>query len=155
MHARAPDAAMMFCTTFLSAPSEELHCEASRSRGGALGGEGVGPGSCLSSLRCVVLPQDDPNTSARVCVCTAGRAHKWAGALRLGDRGGGCFWDGARRRRRGSASLSPSKTPKNAPREGAKGMSERRPWRSCHGNSLVLELKSLRGSDDVNRHSFF
>lgn len=130
---------MMFCTTFLSAPSEELHCEASRTRGGALGGGGAGPGRCLSSLRCVVPPQDEPNASARVSVRTAGRPHKWAvGGLRLGDGGDGCFWDGARRRRGGSA--SPSKSQKNSPREGAKGMSERSPWRSCHGNRLVLEL---------------
>lgn len=148
MHARAPDAAMMFCTTFLSAPSEELHCEASRTRGGALGAEGVGPGSCVSSLRCAVLPQDELNTSACVAVCTTGRAHKWAGGPRLGDGGDGWFWYGARRRRGGSASPSPSKTQKNSPREGVKGMSEWRPWRSCHGNSLVLGLKSLRGSND-------
>lgn len=113
---------MMFCTTFLSAPSEELHCEASRTRGGALGGEGVGPGSCLSSLRCMLLPQDELNTSTRVAVCTTGHARKWAGGLRLGDRGDGCFWDGARRRHGGSP--SPSKTQKSSPRESAKGMSE-------------------------------
>lgn len=38
---------MMFCTTFLSAPSEEL-------------AEGVPlPGGCLAPLHCLVLPQDE------------------------------------------------------------------------------------------------
>lgn len=130
---------MMFCTTFLSAPSEELHCEASRTRGGAPGGGGAGPGRCLSSLRCVVPPQDEPNASARVSVRAAGRPHRWAvGGLRLGDGGDGRFWDGARMRRRGG-SASPSKSQKNSPRQGAKGMSERSPRRSCHGNRLGLE----------------
>ncbi|CAB1419005.1 unnamed protein product [Pleuronectes platessa] len=51
---------MMFCTTFLSAPSEELNPEGSGVGGGtAMGGGGLGPGSCLSSLHCLVLPQDD------------------------------------------------------------------------------------------------
>ncbi|XP_037551868.1 WASP like actin nucleation promoting factor b isoform X3 [Nematolebias whitei] len=40
---------MMFCTTFLSAPSEELISDE---------GGGLGPG-CLSSFHCVVLPQDE------------------------------------------------------------------------------------------------
>lgn len=37
----------MFCTTFLSAPSEEL------AEGGPL------PGGCLAPLHCLVLPQDE------------------------------------------------------------------------------------------------
>lgn len=47
---------MMFCTTFLSAPSEELISDE---------GGGLGPG-CLSSFHCVVLPQDElyPSLSA-------------------------------------------------------------------------------------------
>lgn len=40
---------MMFCTTFLSAPSEELISDE---------GGGLGPG-CLSSFHCVVLPQEE------------------------------------------------------------------------------------------------
>ncbi|KAK6269265.1 hypothetical protein J4Q44_G00394180 [Coregonus suidteri] len=42
---------MMFCTTFLSSPSEDL------SEGG--GGGGMHPGGCLSTLHCLILPQED------------------------------------------------------------------------------------------------
>lgn len=129
---------MMFCTTFLSAPSEEIHCEVNR-------GGGMGPGSCLS-LHCVVLPRDEPNTSARVSICPPGRAPKPL----LGDRGDGGVWDRVRRRRGRSASPSPSKTQKNSRREGAKGTSEGRPWRGCRGNGRALELKSPHGSNDAN-----
>lgn len=140
---------MMFCTTFLSAPSEEIHCEVDRNRGGQQGGGGMGRGSCLS-LHCVLLPRDEPNTSARVPVCPSGRPPKPARGPFLGDRGDGGVWDRVRRRRGRSASPSPSKTQKNSRREGAKGMSERRPWRGCRGNGLALELKSLHGSNDAN-----
>lgn len=129
---------MMFCTTFLSAPTEEIHYEVNRNGGG-----GMGPGSCLS-LRCVVLPRDEPNASARAAVCPSGRAHKPARRLLLGE---GCVWGRVGRRCGPSASPSPSKTQKNSRREAAKGMSARRAWRS---NGLVLELKSLHGSNDAN-----
>ncbi|CAG12078.1 unnamed protein product, partial [Tetraodon nigroviridis] len=105
---------MMFCTTFLSAPPEELHREAS-SPGG------LGPGSCLSSLRRLVLPQDEPSAAARGPVRATGRAHQWAGGPRLGRSGDGCLWDGARRP--GGGSALPSKTRNNSPREGAAGPS--------------------------------
>ncbi|XP_070997427.1 actin nucleation-promoting factor WASL-like isoform X5 [Oncorhynchus clarkii lewisi] len=41
---------MMFCTTFLSSPSEDL------SEGG---GGGIHPGGCLSTLHCLILPQEE------------------------------------------------------------------------------------------------
>lgn len=140
---------MMFCTTFLSAPSEEIHCEVNRSRGGQQGGGATGPGSCLS-LHCVVLPRDEPNTSALVSVRPSGRAPTPARGALLGDGGGGGVWDRVRRRRGRSASPSPSKTQKNSRREAAKGMSEGSPWRGCRGNGLALELRSPRGSNDAN-----
>lgn len=136
---------MMFCTTFLSAPSEEIHCEGNRTRGGQQGGGGTGPGSFLS-LHCVVLSRDEPNPSARAC--PPGRPPKPAGRPLLGDGGDGGVWDRVRRRRGRSASPSPSKTQKNSRREGAKGMSEGSPWRGCRGNGLALE--SPRGSNDAN-----
>uniref|UniRef100_A0AAZ3PJZ5 Neural Wiskott-Aldrich syndrome protein n=1 Tax=Oncorhynchus tshawytscha TaxID=74940 RepID=A0AAZ3PJZ5_ONCTS len=42
---------MMFCTTFLSSPSEDL------SEGG--GGGAMLPGGCLSTLHCLILPQEE------------------------------------------------------------------------------------------------
>lgn len=127
---------MMFCTTFLSAPSEELNCEGSGGGGGgaAVGGGGLGPGSCLSSLHCLVLPQDElyPSLSvptARLSICSKERAHKLVGKMLLdvsmttcGARDGGCIWDRVRRRRSRSASPSPSKTPKSPCSESVKGM---------------------------------
>lgn len=68
---------MMFCTTFLSAPSEELYSE-----GGIVGGAApVAPG-CLSSFHCLVLPQDElyPTLSDRP-VGTEGRAQSLAGKM--------------------------------------------------------------------------
>lgn len=123
----------MFCTTFLSAPSEELNCEGSGG-GGAVGGGGLGPGSCLSSLHCLVLPQDElyPSASdptARLSICSKERAHKLVGKMLLdvsmttcGPRDGGCIWDRVRRRRSRSASPLPSKTPKSPCSESVKGM---------------------------------
>lgn len=129
----------MFCTTFLSAPSEEIHYEVARNGGGQQGGGGMGPGSCLS-LHCVVLPREEPHASARAAVCPSGRARR----LLLGE---GCVWGRAGRRCGPSASPSPRKSQKNSRREAAKGMSARRAWRS---NGLVLELKSPHGSNDAN-----
>lgn len=125
---------MMFCTTFLSAPSEELNCEGGGG-GTAVGGGGLGPGSCLSSLHCLVLPQDElyPSLSdptARLSICPEERAHSLVGKMLL-DVGvsacaareeGGCIWDRVRRRRSRSASPSPSKTPKSPCSESVKGM---------------------------------
>ncbi|XP_034434171.1 WASP like actin nucleation promoting factor b isoform X3 [Hippoglossus hippoglossus] len=128
---------MMFCTTFLSAPSEELHPEGSGVGGGtAMGGGGLGPGSCLSSLHCLVLPQDDlyPSLSdptARRSVCPEERARSLVGAMLLdvsittcaAKEESGCIWDRVRRRRSRSASPSPSKTPKSPCSESVKGPS--------------------------------
>lgn len=124
---------MMFCTTFLSAPSEEVNCD----RGGGGGGGGAalgGPGSCLSSLHCLVLPQDElyPSLSdptARLSICTDDRSRGLVGTMLLdvgvaacGARGGRCIWDKMRRRRSRSASPSPSKTPKSPCSESVGGM---------------------------------
>lgn len=130
-----PAATMMFCTTFLSAPSEDLNCEGSGGGGGEVGGADLGPGSCLSSLHCLVLPQDELNpvlsdTAARLSVCPKEGAHKLVGKVLLdvgvascGERNDGCIWDRVRRRRSRSASPSPSKTPsKSACNQCVKGM---------------------------------
>lgn len=132
-------ATMMFCTTFLSAPSEDLNCEGSTGGGdtGGGGGEGggLGPGSCLSSLHCLVLPQDElyPSLSdptARLSICPREQAHSLVGKMFLdvslsscGESDGGCIWDRVRRRRSRSASPSPIKTRKSPCRESVKGMS--------------------------------
>lgn len=127
-------ATMMFCTTFLSAPSEELNCEGSGGGGAAAGGGGLNPGSCLSSLHCLVLPQDElypplSDPAARLSICSKERAHKLVGKMLLdvsmttcGARDSGCIWDRVRRRRSRSASPSPSKTPKSPCSESVKGM---------------------------------
>ncbi|XP_026002461.1 neural Wiskott-Aldrich syndrome protein-like isoform X3 [Astatotilapia calliptera] len=113
---------MMFCTTFLSAPSEELNCEAS-GRGATMGGGGLSPGSCLSSLHCLVLPQDElyPSLSdptARLSICSEDRACNLVDKVLVdisvttcNARSSRCIWDNLRRRRSRSASPSPSKTP--------------------------------------------
>ncbi|TNN23338.1 Neural Wiskott-Aldrich syndrome protein [Liparis tanakae] len=130
---------MMFCTTFLSAPSEDLHFEgnASGAGGGAaavlVGGGGLSPGSCLSSLHCLVLPQDEryPSLSELtdpLPLAPAKRAHTAAGKMFLGvrlsacgARDGGGIWDRVRGRRSRSASPSPGKTPKSPCSERVKG----------------------------------
>ncbi|KAK0131072.1 Neural Wiskott-Aldrich syndrome protein [Merluccius polli] len=60
-------ATMMFCTTFLSTPADELGCEGGGGidRGGRSSPVGVVPGpalgraGCLSTLHCLVLPQEE------------------------------------------------------------------------------------------------
>lgn len=125
---------MMFCTTFLSAPSEELNREGGGGGGAAVGGGGLGPGGCLSSLHCLVLPQDElyPSLSdptARLSICAEERACSLVGKMLLdvsmttcGARDRGCIWDRVRRRRSRSASPSPSKTPKSPCSESVGGM---------------------------------
>ncbi|XP_061524011.1 WASP like actin nucleation promoting factor b isoform X3 [Phycodurus eques] len=117
---------MMFCTTFLSAPSEELGGE---SGGGAgAGGRGLGPASCLSTLHCLVLPQDELYPGLSEPSFTQVRAHSFIGDMLLDVRGGAChdrdsggIWDRVRRRRSRSASPLPSKTPKSPCRDSLKG----------------------------------
>ncbi|XP_047430904.1 WASP like actin nucleation promoting factor b isoform X5 [Mugil cephalus] len=123
---------MMFCTTFLSAPSDELGCDGGGG-GASVAGGGLGPGSCLSSLHCLVLPQDElypplSDPAARLSVCAEERAGGLVGKMLLdagmatcGLRDGGCIWDRVRRRRSRSASPSPSKTPKSPCSEGIRG----------------------------------
>lgn len=115
-------ATMMFCTTFLSAPSEDLGCESGGDKA-ALADGGLGPGSCLSSLHCLVLPQDElytslsePTTHLSICpkdqTCSlVGKMLFDVGVTTCGTRDGGCIWDKVRRRRSRSASPSPSKSP--------------------------------------------
>lgn len=127
-------ARMMFCTTFLSAPSEEQNCDGG-GRGGGLRGADLGPGSCLSSLHCLVLPQDelnpvhsDSDSDARLSVCPKDGAQKLVSRALLGVGGASlaarrdeCIWDRVRRRRSRSASPSPSKTPKSPCNQSVKG----------------------------------
>ncbi|XP_061618814.1 uncharacterized protein LOC133472256 isoform X5 [Phyllopteryx taeniolatus] len=126
VHSRISLAAMMFCTTFLSAPSEELGGE---SGGGAgAGGRGLGPASCLSTLHCLVLPQDELYPGLSEPSFTQVRAHSFIGDMLLDVRGGAChdrdsggIWDRVRRRRSRSASPLPSKTPKSPCSDSLKG----------------------------------
>ncbi|XP_055368003.1 WASP like actin nucleation promoting factor b isoform X4 [Betta splendens] len=123
---------MMFCTTFLSAPSEELGCEAAAGRA-PLGGGGLGPAACLSSLHCLVLPQDElypplPDPARPLSSSRDERAQSFVGKVLLDvsvspcrERGGGCIWDRVRRQRSRSASPSPSKSPKSPRSPGVKG----------------------------------
>lgn len=125
---------MMFCTTFLSAPSEERNCEAS-GRGATMGGGGLSPGSCLSSLHCLVLPQDElyPSLSdptARLSICSEDRACNLVDKVLVdisvttcNARSSRCIWDNLRRRRSRSASPSPSKTPNSPCSKRVGGMS--------------------------------
>ncbi|XP_072234030.1 WASP like actin nucleation promoting factor b isoform X3 [Leuresthes tenuis] len=122
---------MMFCTTFLSTPSEELNGEG-RGRAATVGGGGLAP-SCLSSLHCLVLPQDElypsySNPTSRLSLCAEERACDLVGKMLLnvsmttceaGD--GGCIWDRVRRRRSRSASPSSSRTLKSPCRERGRG----------------------------------
>lgn len=118
------EARMMFCTTFLSAPSEELGRE--RGAGGTAGtgggGGGLGPAGCLSSLHCLVLPQEDLFPA-----CGAAEAPQLleVGASGCRGRDGGCMWESVRRRRSRSASPLPNKSPKSPRSPCAPGTSVR------------------------------
>lgn len=131
-------ARMMFCTTFLSAPSEEQNCDGGgggEGGGGRLRGADLGPGSCLSSLHCLVLPQDelnpvrsDSDSDARLSASPKDGAQKLVSRALLGVGGASlaarhddCIWDRVRRRRSRSASPSPSKTPKSLCNQSVKG----------------------------------
>ncbi|XP_069556109.1 actin nucleation-promoting factor WASL-like isoform X3 [Brachyistius frenatus] len=123
---------MMFCTTFLSAPSDDLNSDGGGG-GATVGGGRLGPGSCLSSLHCLVLPQDElypslADPAARLSVCGERRTSGLGGKMFLdvgmspcGARDGRCIWDKVRRRRSRSASPSPSKTPKSPCSESVRG----------------------------------
>ncbi|XP_057711137.1 WASP like actin nucleation promoting factor b isoform X3 [Corythoichthys intestinalis] len=113
---------MMFCTTFLSAPSEDIGCENCAGEGGPSGG-GLGPASCLSTLHCLVLPQDElyPNRSDASQV----RARSFTGDMLVDARADTCrdsrgIWDRVRRRSR-SVSPLPSKTTKSPCHKTVKG----------------------------------
>lgn len=125
-----PSATMMFCTTFLSSPSEDHNCEG----GGGTSGGGLGPGSCLSSLHCLVLPQDElypplSDSTTRLSICPDERARSLVGKVLLdvslttctARQEGGCIWDRVRRRRSRSASPSPTETPKSPRPQSVRG----------------------------------
>ncbi|XP_062338794.1 actin nucleation-promoting factor WASL-like isoform X3 [Osmerus eperlanus] len=110
---------MMFCTTFLSAPSEELVGD-----GGGDGGGGATPGGCLSTLHCLVLPQEElyaplpssPGSSAsRFSLCHGRRACGMVGKMLLDVNmvacGGRAVGERGQRRRSCSASPPPRKSP--------------------------------------------
>lgn len=132
----------MFCTTFLSAPSEDLGYEGT-------GGTPLhlGPGSCLSTLHCLVLPQDELYTSlseqaGRVSVHsderTCGLVSNMlfdVGATTCSTQDSRCIWDRVRGRRSRSASPSRSKIPQSPCRHRMNGMCcSEGPNSSCDGN---------------------
>lgn len=94
----------------------------------------TGPGSCLSSLHCLVLPQEELYTSpsepaAPLSVRPETRARSPAGKMPLGvhmtasgERNSVCVWDRMSRGRSRSASPSPSKTRRSPCSESVKGM---------------------------------
>lgn len=125
---------MMFCTTFLSAPSEELYSEAGvGGQAAPVAASGMGPG-CLSSFHCLVLPQDElypslSDSSARLSVGKEERAHRLAGKMladvgssscRAGD--GGRVWGRVGGLSAHSASPSLSLAPKCFRKESSRGM---------------------------------
>lgn len=145
-------ARMMFCTTFLSAPSEEQNCDSGRGEGGGGGaglrGADLGPGSCLSSLHCLVLPQDelnpvpsDSDSDTRLSACRKDGAQKLISKALLGVGGASsagrhddCIWDRVRRGRSRSASPSPSKTPRSPCSQSVKGRVGRWPGGRLFGD---------------------
>lgn len=143
---------MMFCTTFLSAPSEELNCEG----GGGTAGGGLGPGSCLSSLHCLVLPQDElypplSDPAVRLSICPEERARSLVGKMLLdvslttctARQEGGCIWDRVRRRRSRSASPSPGETPTSPRPESLRGTwCSRGTSGSCRHETPLLKVPS-------------
>lgn len=149
----------MFCTTFLSAPSEDQSCDGGGGGGGGLRGADLGPGSRLSSLHCLVLPQDelnpvpsDSDSNARFSACPkkveqklVNRAFLGVGGAPLASRHDGCIWDRVRRRRSRSASPSPSKTPKSPCNQTVKGRAGRTVAWLTGGGLLSLETWQSHG----------
>lgn len=127
---------MMFCTTFLSAPSEELGDGCAEGCVGG-GGGGVTPGGCLSTLHCLVLPQEElyaPLSSApehaagasRLSLCHGERACGMVGKMLLEVNmaacGGQTVRCSERRRRSRSASPAPGKSPGRDRQKGRAGV---------------------------------
>ncbi|XP_077449726.1 actin nucleation-promoting factor WASL-like isoform X3 [Stigmatopora argus] len=111
----------MFCTTFSSAPSDDVAGESRGGGGGGPvgGGRGLGPASCLSTLHCLVLPQDElwPNRADSFQM----RARSFTGDVKADTYGdGGGIWERVRRRSR-SVSPLPSKTAKSPCHHTVKG----------------------------------
>lgn len=120
---------MMFCTTFLSAPSEDLGCETTGPTPLHCGH--LGSGSCLSSLHCLVLPQDElyaslSDRTANSSDCSDERANSLVNNVLFdpstcSTRDSGCIWDRVRGRRSRSASSSPCNVPHSPYKERIKG----------------------------------
>ena len=145
--ARSPSATMMFCTTFLSTPADELVCEGGveRAKGGGrssptgmVPGQALGPGGCLSTLRCLVLPQEELCQSLAYCHGDGPRGNSVLGKRMLlevnratsfgggDDRGGGGC--GARKQRSRSVSPAMGRRPVSPARDWFKGMVARGRW---------------------------
>ncbi|XP_030197443.1 neural Wiskott-Aldrich syndrome protein isoform X3 [Gadus morhua] len=137
---------MMFCTTFLSTPADELVCEGGveRAKGGGrssptgmVPGQALGPGGCLSTLRCLVLPQEELCQSLAYCHGDGPRGNSVLGKRMLlevnratsfgggDDRGGGGC--GARKQRSRSVSPAMGRRPVSPARDWFKGMVARGP----------------------------
>ncbi|XP_014898306.1 neural Wiskott-Aldrich syndrome protein isoform X1 [Poecilia latipinna] len=149
-----PRAAMMFCTTFLSAPCEELLSEggvggraAPTAAAGPNAASGLGPG-CLSSFHCLVLPQDElypslSDSSAR----TEERARSLAGKMLVdiglsSCREGGRVWGRAGGRFARSASPLPCLTPKCFRKA------------SSRGPALPMATIDIKNPEISNSHRF-
>ena len=140
--ARSSSATMMFCTTFLSTPADELGCEGGggTDRGGRSSPVGVGPGpalvraGCLSTLHCLVLPQEELYQSlsyrsgggggvvGKRMLLEANRTTSCGGE----DRGAG--GTGARRHRSRSVSPALCRRPMSPARDWFKGIVAKGMW---------------------------
>lgn len=150
---------MMFCTTFLSNPSEELNCDGGGAAAAAVGGGGLGP-CCLSSLHCLVLPQDElypplSNPAARLSLCTEERACSFVGKMLLDvnlspcrSGGGRCIWD--RVRRRHSRSASPSQNSHSPCRDDSRGMWDKNEKWFCFTSWFKQFLGNMQGKNTTN-----
>ena len=144
--ARYPSATMMFCTTFLSTPADELVCEGGvgevkgggrSSPVGVVPGQGLGPGGCLSTLHCLVLPQeelcqslayrqgDGPCSNSAVGKRMLLEVNRATSFGREDRGGGGC---GARKHRSRSVSPALGRRPASPAKDWFKGMVARGTW---------------------------
>ena len=144
--ARYPSATMMFCTTFLSTPADELVCEGGvgevkgggrSSPVGVVPGQGLGPGGCLSTLHCLVLPQeelcqslayrqgDGPCGNSAVGKRMLLEVNRATSFSRDDRGGGGC---GARKHRSRSVSPALGRRPASPAKDWFKGMVARGTW---------------------------
>ncbi|XP_054910696.1 WASP like actin nucleation promoting factor b isoform X5 [Poeciliopsis prolifica] len=137
---------MMFCTTFLSAPCEELLSEGGvggRAAPAAAAAGGLGPG-CLSSFHCLVLPQDElyPSLSDSSARTEAAKMLVDVGmsSCRAGE--GGRVWGKAGGRCARSASPLPCLTPKCFRKA------------SSRGPALPMATVDIKNPEISNSHRF-